>query len=116
MIEIWFWTELWLWLGTMYLSALAYFALARRYDNINPHKSVVPMATARFMSRLALTNAVNYLAFAAMGSWAMFEFVQYLPDVRHILGNWFIVEIFIFWNLRTAALIFLGMRDTKVEI
>ena len=46
----------------------------------------------------------------------MYEFIQYMPDLRDILGRWFVVEIFIFWNLRTAALIFLGMRDTKVEI
>jgi hypothetical protein len=100
----------------MYLCSLAYFALARRYHGINPYKAAVPMANARFMSRLALTNALNYFAFAAIGSWCMFEFERYLPAVRDILHQWFIVEIFIFWNLRTAALIFLGMRDTKVEI
>ena len=111
-----FYIELYVWLGTMYLCALAYCALARRYHGINPYKAAVPMANARFMSRLALTNAFNYFAFAAIGSWATFEFVRYLPDLRDILGQWFIVEIFIFWNLRTAALIFLGMRDTKVEI
>jgi hypothetical protein len=116
MIEIWFWTELWVWLGTMYITSLAYFALARRYHAINPYKAAVPMANAKFMSRLALTNALNYFAFAAIGSWSMFEFIRFLPDVRAILGQWFIVEIFIFWNLRTAALIFIGMRNTKVEI
>ena len=100
----------------MYLCSLAYFALGIRYHKINPYKAAVPMVNAKFMSRLALTNAINYLAFAVIGSWIMFEFVRYLPYLLDILGQWFIVEVFIFWNLRTAALIFIGIRNTKVEI
>jgi hypothetical protein len=113
---IYFWVEICVWLGTMFITSLAYFALARRYHDINPYKAAVPMANAKFMSRLALTNALNYLAFFIVGCYVMVTFQQYLPDVQAILGQWFIVEIFIFWNLRTAALIFMGLRNTKVEI
>jgi hypothetical protein len=71
------------------------------------------MGVSRFMSRLALTNAINYLAFALLGTVISFN----LPsDAQVFINQWFIVEIFIFWNLRTAALIFMGLRNTKVEI
>lgn len=108
-----FYIELFVWLGTMYLCALAYCALARRYHDINPYKAAVPMGVSRFMSRLALTNAINYLGFALLGTILAFN----LPEnAAAVINDWFIVEIFIFWNIRTAALIFMGLRNTKVEI
>lgn len=108
--------ELWIWVATMYFTSLAYFVLARRYHKINPHRAAVPMANAKFIARLALTNALNYLGFAVIATYCIIFYVGLLPDVLLVLSQWYIVEIFIFWNLRTAALIFLGIRNTKVEI
>ena len=108
--------ELWLWVGTMYFCALAYLVLTVRYHKINPHRAAVPMANAKFIARLALTNALNYLGFAIIATYCIFNYTGLLPDVLIVLSQWYIVEIFIFWNLRTAALIFLGIRNTKVEI
>ena len=108
--------ELWLWVGTMYFCALAYLVLTVRYHKINPHRAAVPMANAKFIARLALTNALNYLAFAVIATYSVLSYSGLLPDVLLVLHEWYIVEIFIFWNLRTAALIFLGIRNTKVEI
>lgn len=108
--------ELWLWVGTMYFCALAYLVLTVRYSRINPHRAAVPMANAKFIARLALTNALNYLAFAVIATYCILSYSSLLPDVLVVLQQWWIVEIFIFWNLRTAALIYLGIRNTKVEI
>jgi len=115
-VMTYFWVELWVWFGTMFLASLAYFVLARRYHTINPYKSAIPMANAKFMSRLALTNALNYVVFGIVGVISVLQFSTYVPELQNILDQWFVVEIFVFWNLRTAALIFVGLRNTKVEI
>lgn len=107
--------ELWVWIATLILVAIAYTKLALKYHKVKPEASAVPVATKTFTARLATTNAITYYMFAFLAIFAFFAFPSFIPQAMEILKQWWIVEAFIVWNIRTAFLIFLNLRSLKVS-
>lgn len=108
--------ELWVWIATLILVGIAYTQLALKYHMVKPEASAVPVATKNFTARLATTNAITYYMFAFLAIFAFFAFPAFIPEALVILKQWWIVEAFIVWNIRTAFLIFINLGSLRAKI
>lgn len=90
--------EIYVWILTLLLCALVHFLLSIKYDPTSPK---FPYKESIFLKRLSLTHSINYLAFALFA----IAFLGQIPQVvLDTIKSFWVVEIFIFWNLRTAFL------------
>jgi hypothetical protein len=108
--------EVYVWIASLFLAASAHLTLSLKYAKINPHSSAVPMINVKFFQRLTATEAINYTAFGLFGIFAVFAFPVQLATALVVMKSWYIVEIFIFWNIRTAFLIFMNIGRLKVKV
>jgi hypothetical protein len=91
--------EIYVWIATLFLCGVVHFLLATKYDPASPK---FPYKEAIFLKRLSLTHGINYIAFALF---SIFILARGIPSVAlETIQSFWIVEIFIFWNLRTAFL------------
>ena len=103
------------WLVSLVLVGAAHLALFLRYM-VNPQELAIPAYNAEFMRRLALTYTITYFSFAIFGVFAIFAFPAELAVGLGLIDSWWIVEIFIFWNIRTAFLVFMNLKRLRVKI
>lgn len=108
--------EIEVWIASLFLASIAHFMLSLKYARINPHSSAVPMVNVKFVQRLSATECINYAAFGIFGIFAIFAFPVQLATALVVMKSWYIVEIFIFWNIRTAFLIFMNLGRLKVKV
>jgi hypothetical protein len=87
--------EIIFWVISMFIAGAAAYALSQTIANAEVDRLTISKHNAKVLSRTFKSNAISYfIAAPAIGALA-----TTIPDV---LEQWWVLELFIFWNLRSA--------------
>lgn len=94
--------EIIIWALTMLLTALTCNNLSNTIKSAEVDRLTISKHNADLLSRTFKSNALSYIIVGI--TLPIAALTSPIPQIEEILREWWVLEIFIFWNLRSAYL------------
>lgn len=98
--------EIIIWAASMLLVGIAALRLSNKIHSAQVDRLTISEKNASLLSRTFKSTAISYFLVTPIVAVLALQ----LPEIHIILKEWWILEVFIFWNLRTAWLYHRGFQ------
>lgn len=106
-----------IWLCSMLSVAALSLIFSFKLKNIIPERAAIPKVNSREGSRIFLIFGLNYALVAiATSILSMFSGPAVAQRLDVILNEWWLVEIFIFFNIITSYCLYTAIRRVVVNV
>jgi hypothetical protein len=106
-----------MWFGSMALVAILSFIFSFKLKNYETERAAMPKINFTEGSRLFLILGINYAVIAiACACLSMFSGPEIFDRIRIILNEWWLLELFIFFNLITSYCLYTAIKRVVVNV
>jgi hypothetical protein len=106
-----------IWICSMMSVAVLAFVLSYRLSKANTDKAAMPKINAQEGSRLFFIFGINYAIIAvASAILSLTQGPQVASEIAVIMREWWLVEIFIFFNIITTYCLYTAVRRIIVNV